>query len=118
MRSLFRVCCATLLPEAVHLHFGIDFGSLKASFFDIFHDLSCLPCYIFQLLLMPLSFSLEIHVFVMLFAHFPKIVHRRCREFLPASCFQVFRFYGQDLKVSAVALRLQSILEFPFWVKK
>ena len=52
-------------------------------------------------------FAPNIHVFVMVFAHFSNILHRHCRQFLPASCCRVFRFHCQHLKVSAVALRLQ-----------
>ena len=39
---------------------------------------------------------------------FPLIFIARGRQLLPAPCFQMFRFYGQDPKVSAVALPLQS----------
>ena len=92
--SLFRVFGATLFPEALQLDSGIDFWSLEASFFDIFHDFHAFHATCFNLFCC------------------------HCRQYLPASCFQLVRFNGQDLKVSAVALRLQSLLGAPFSAKK
>ena len=41
-------------------------------------------------------------------AHVQAPFHRQCGQFLPAPCFKIFGFHGQHLKVSAVALPLQS----------
>ena len=46
----------------------------------------------------------------MILAHLLALFNRLCRQFRPASCFKVFGFHGQHLKVSAVALQLQSTL--------
>ena len=46
---------------------------------------------------------------LMVLANFSALFNRECRQFLPASCFKVFGFHGQHLKVSAVALQLQSL---------
>ena len=42
------------------------------------------------------------------FGNFLYTFRRQCRQFLPASCFKIVGFHGQHLKVSAVALQLQS----------
>ena len=70
--------------------------------------------------LAPLWLIVGIHVDDMLKILVSFLLHFKChrRQFLQVSCFQMVRFHGQHLKVSAVALPLQSTLGGQFSNKK
>ena len=55
-----------------------------------------------------IDFGTHVGDILMILAHRLAIFSRQCRQFLLASCFKIFGFHGQHLKVSAVALQLQS----------